>query len=176
MSLWKLFQNVWKTENIPESWYNSKVIQLPKGRTPINQLQNMRHIHDRDETFKFFGQIVTDFAKSTIIDNMSKFRLACRPGHRPSEHLFVVKSIFALYNANNKGLLISSFDLKTFFDSEDIFDCMDALYRRNIKGKIYRLLFNMNKNVRIQVKQWLEQQILEMLVQRWLKEAWIRLQ
>ena len=66
--------------------------------------------------------------------------------------IYVVKSIFALYNANNKGLLISSFDLKTFFDSEDIFDCMDALYRRNVKGKIYRLLFNMNKNVRIQVK------------------------
>ena len=152
MALWNLCRTVWESEKIPAKWHESKVIQISKGRGPLNSLASKRHIHDRDEHFKFFGQIVTNIAKETLMEKMTKYQLACKPGHRPSEHLFVIKSMMALNQSNNKGLLMTSFDLKTFFDSEDIFDCMDSLYKRNIKGKIYRLMFNMNENVRVKVK------------------------
>ena len=83
---------------------------------------------------------------------MSKFQIAGKPGHRASEHLYVLKSVFAHYQSKNKGLLVTSFDLKRFFDSEDIFDCFNEIYRSQVKGKVYRLLFEMNKNTRIRIK------------------------
>ena len=51
-----------------------------------------------------------------------------------------------------KGLLISSFDLQKFFDFENLRDTMDSLYRLGVKGRVYRLLYNMNKEVEIEVK------------------------
>ena len=58
--------------------------------------------------------------------------------------VYVLKSILSLFKMEKKWIIIASFDLKMFFDSEDIFDCIDALYQRNIRGKLYRLLFNMH--------------------------------
>ena len=111
----------------------------------------MRHIHDRNQTGKFFSQIVLHHAKDNLLKNMSKFQLACKPGHRPSEHLFVLKSVFTQYKQNKKGLLCTSYDISTFFDSEDVFDVFGEVYNNQVKGKVYRLLFEMNKNTRVKI-------------------------
>ena len=42
--------------------------------------------------------------------------------------------------------------MKTFFDVENLHDCMNELYERELNGKIYRLIFEMNKDTRIKVK------------------------
>ena len=139
-------------EKIPTSWNESTIIQLPKGKSKLGDLDGIRHIHDKKEAYKFFGHIVTAVAKEPIFKNMPKFQIACRPGHRPSEHLFVVRSVISYYKEKNKGLLITSFDLKKFFDIENLPDCMNSLYKLNVKGKIYRFLYEMNKNARIKVK------------------------
>ena len=60
-------------------------------------MDNFRNIHERQEMFKIFGQIVIEVAKETIFSNMSKFQIACKPGHCPSEHIFVVKSVIAYF-------------------------------------------------------------------------------
>jgi hypothetical protein len=43
-------------------------------------------------------------------------------------------------------------DVSKFFDRESLVDCMNELYKCNIKGKLYRLLFQMNKNTKISVQ------------------------
>ena len=92
------------------------------------------------------------YAKETLFQNMSKYQIACKPGHRPSEHLFVIKSVISFYQNEGQGILMNSFDLRKFYDSEHIFDCMGELYSSQLKGKLYRLIYEMNKNIRIQVK------------------------
>ena len=47
---------------------------------------------------------------------------------------------------------MSMFDIKRYFDSESAHDCWSELYKSQVKGKAYRLLFNLNKNTRIRVK------------------------
>ena len=55
-------------------------------------------------------------AKNNMVDNLSKFQIACWPGHRLSEHLFVLKSVMALNQKKGKGILATSYDLKSFWD------------------------------------------------------------
>ena len=112
----------------------------------------MRHIHDREELFKIFGQVVTICVKDIIFQRMTKFQIACKPKHRPSEHLYVVKCVLSSLQEEKKCLIATSFDLKKFFDFEEIKDVMDSLYSNNVKHKLYRLVYNMNKNVNIKVK------------------------
>ena len=51
-----------------------------------------------------------------------------------------------------KAVILTMWDLKTFFDTENLVDCMNELYKSEIKGKTYRLLFKLNENIRISVK------------------------
>ena len=87
-----------------------------------------------------------------FLPNMTKFQIACKPGHRPSEHLYILRSVVALFQKERKCFLMAGYDLKKFFDFEEISDVMDSLYQSKIKGKLYRLQFNMNKDVKIKVK------------------------
>ena len=151
-ALLNLFKIVWKTEQIPDVWYDSTLIQISKGKSNINDLNNFRFIHDKNFVFKFLGQIIMNLAKVPIFKNMSKFQIACKPGHRASEHLYTIKSVMAYFSTKKKGLIMSSFDLEKFFDSEELYDCLGELYARDVKGKLYRLLYQMNKNIRIKVK------------------------
>ena len=47
---------------------------------------------------------------------------------------------------------MNCFDLKKYFDSEVLIDAMDNLYKSGIRGKLYRLIYEVNKNNLIQIK------------------------
>ena len=73
-------------------------------------------------------------------------------GHRAQEHIFTIKSVIAFYSMLGKGLILSLFDMSKFFDREHLQDCMGELYQHSVKGKLYRLIYNMNKDTNIRVK------------------------
>ena len=135
-ALLSLFQMVWREEKIPAPWQISHVTQIPKSGQNTTDLANVRNIHVRNITAKFFSQILLSHAKNNLIESMTKFQLACKPGHRPSEHLYVVKSVIAHYTKQKKGILVSGYDIRTFFDSEDIYNVFGEVYLSQVKGKV----------------------------------------
>ena len=122
-----------------------------KGGGSKNDITKYRYIHTKDDIPKLFGHIVISSAKNTIMSNMSKYQIA-KPGHRCQEHTFVIKSVIALYELLKKPLILQLMDLTKYFDRESLKDCMSELYKCNIRGKLYRLLYQLNKNTEIQVK------------------------
>ena len=106
----------------------------------------------KDEFPKFFGNLVMDAAKDTLIHNMSKFQIGTKPGHRAQEHLFVTKSVISLYMKYDKAVILSAWDISKFFDKECLTDVMGEIFKSNVRGKLYRLLYHMNKNTRICVQ------------------------
>ena len=91
-------------------------------------------------------------AKDTIVNNMTKYQIGTKNGHRVQEHLFTLKSIIALYLQHNVPIFIQLYVISKFFDRESLRDGMNSLYHCGIRGKLYRLLFNMNKDTIISVK------------------------
>ena len=129
---------------LPERWSKSTLIQLYKGRGGRGVLDNQRHIH-RDT---YFGHLVVSAAKEKMIANMTKFQIGTKPGHRAQEHLLVLKSVIALHLKYKKTVILSMWDVSKFFDREALSDCMNELYKNNIRGKLYRLLNQMNRTLR----------------------------
>ena len=151
-ALYRLCKAVWKTENFPTIWEKSTLVQLYKSKGSRSVLDNMRHIHIKEENPKFFGHLVVSAAKEQMISSLTKYQIATNPGHRTQEHLFVLKSVIGLYMAFGKTIVVSMWDLSKFFDRENLIDCMNELYKCGVKGKLYRLLYALNKNTRICVQ------------------------
>ena len=151
-SIFNLFETVWSKESEPSQWRQSNIIQIYKGKWAKEDLANQRNIHTKLEVPKFFGHIVIGLAKDKITENMSKFQLGTKPGHRVQEHLFVMRSIITLYELWGKPIIVQLYDISKFFDREMLRDCMDTLYNNGIKGKLYRLIYEMNRETRIKVR------------------------
>ena len=135
-------------------WRDTVIVQIDKGKAKANKadLESKRHIHTKPEIQKFFAQMVTSAAKPMIVENMSPFQIGAVPGHRSQEHLFSLKSFVAMIEDNNEAIAVQLFDLVKFFDSESLVDGLNELYRSNVKGKRYRLLYELNKDTRIMVR------------------------
>ena len=125
--LFVLMKSVWKTEKIPVKWQESTLIPVIKRKGKLGDLEDMRFLHDRNIFMKFFGLLVLHHAKEPIYRHMTKFQIACKPGHRASEHLYVLKSVFQHFKHKNKEILATSYDYKKFFDMENNIDCMNEL-------------------------------------------------
>ena len=144
-SLFYLCKSVWTSEVIPDNWKKTKIIQLYKSKGSIHDLANYRNIHTKTENRKILGEVLTHELRLRVPEKLSKFQIGSIPGHRPQEHIFSIKSIIALFNSRKKGLLLCLYDVKQFFDKENLRDCCRELYKLGIRGKLYRLTFNLNE-------------------------------
>ena len=128
------------------------MIQIHKKESK-EELENYRFIHIKEDIPKFFGFMVTQLIKPKIIKNISKFQIGAIPGHRSQEHLFCMRSIISLYNERmKKPVIVSLLDVSKFFDREHLKESLDSIHDLDIKGKLYRLLYMMNKETIIEVK------------------------
>ena len=147
-----LFKTVWDNETKPDQWKQTTLIQLYKGKGDPCDFSNQRFIHMKDYIPKSFEQIVVSKVKPKIVSNVSKFQIGALPGHQASEHLFVIKSTVALYMWLNLPMILQFYDIRKFFDSESLRDAMNSMYHCGVKGKLYRLLFELNKSNTIKIK------------------------
>ena len=151
-ALFNVYQTVWETEVMPPSWMNTVLVQVYKDSGDRSCLDNYRHLHIKQDIPKVFGHMVMSVAKATISQNLTKFQIGARAGHRPQEHLFVLKSVMSLYAQHQKTLFLSMWDISKFFDRENLRDVMNEIYSLGVRGKIYRLIYQLNKNSVISVK------------------------
>ena len=151
-ALYKLYDVVWTHEVKPDKWRDTVLVQLPKSKGDRFDLNSKRHIHLRSEIQKFFEHMVTSIAKPMIVKNMSPFQIGAVPGHRSQEHLYVVKSVVAMLEECNEATAIQLFDYSKFFDSEQLVDGLGEIYRSDVRGKPYRLLYELNRDTRIRVR------------------------
>ena len=151
-ALYNLFRVVWGKERKPDMWRNTILIQLYKGRGPRGDLNNQRNIHTKQDIPKFFGHIVASAAKPNMIQNMSPYQIGTKPGHRAQEHLFVVKSVIGLSEHKGQAIALQLWDLSKYFDRESLTDGLNELYRSDVRGKLYKLIYELNKDTRITVR------------------------
>ena len=118
----------------------------------LSDYNSQRNIHTKEYVPKLFEGIIVDKSKDKIVSTCSKFQIGGIPTHRSQEHLFCVKSVVALYSMLNINLYLQVFDLAKYFDKEILKDAMDTLYKCGIKGKLYRLWYEMYKDSQIRIK------------------------
>ena len=128
-------------------------MQLPKGKKNKEELGNRRHIHTKEQPIsKYFMHMVSSLAKPKIFEDLSAFQIGAVTGHRAQEHLFSMKSFIAMIEMKHEAIALQLYDISKMFDKEVLVDVLNETYRANVKGKVYKLIYEMNKDVRIKVR------------------------
>ena len=87
-----------------------------------------------------------------IIESTSRFQIGGKPGHRPQEHIFCVKSVISKYIQEKKMIIIACYDIKSFFDKEVLGDLMDELNAIKVDPRAQRLFYKLSRDTKIKVK------------------------
>ena len=140
-----------ETEDFPTCFDLTILQQIYKGKGSRAELSNSRFIHLKEWLPRTCDALVVGGMKERILASSTKFQIGGQEEHRSQEHLFSLKSVIAVMEHREEGILFQLYDIRKFFDHESLRDVMDTLHNIKVDEKVYRAWYMMSKNTRIAV-------------------------
>ena len=151
-SMYSLCKRIIENEEVPEIFQNTVLIMIWKRKGSMEILKNNRFLHMKDVLARCVDALVVRQMKEALITRLSIYQVGGLPGHSTLEHLLTLKTVLARMEEIGSGLIFLAMDIISFFDKEDIFDCLNTLEQLDVNKKAVRLWYMLNKNTKISVK------------------------
>ena len=151
-AMYKFCKRIIDTEEIPKSFMRTILYMLWKTKGPSNILKNNRFLHMKSVLYRTVDTLVVGKMKEPLVSRSSIYQIGGLPGHSILEHLLVIKTILARMEEIGEGIIFLVIDLVSFFDREDIFDCLETLEELEVNEKARRIWYLLNKDTKIVVK------------------------
>ena len=152
-SIFKLCKKMIIKEEFPSRFRKTMLHMIWKQKASAEILKNSRFIHMKDGFLpRTCEALVVEKMKGKILESSSKYQVGGQPGHSPEEHIYTIKSMWALLEAEGSGMILTLVDIVAFFDRESIYDVMQTLHEVGVSKKAARVWFKLNEGTEIAVK------------------------
>ena len=151
-AIFKLCQRVIDNEEVPDNFRKTLLVMIWKRKGPMDILKNNRFLHMKDVLARSVDAIIVSKMKEPLTNRLSMYQVGGLPGHSILEHLLTIKTVLARLEEMGEGITFMVIDIISFFDKEDIYDCLETLEALKVNKKAVRLWYLMNKNTKISVK------------------------
>ena len=151
-AIYKLCKRIIDNEDIPDGFRTTTLIMIWKRKGSMDVLRNNRFLHMKSVLARTVDAIVVKEMKSTLISKLSIYQVGGLPGHSIAEHLLTIKTIMARLEDIGTGCMFLVMDIVSFFDKEDIYDCLETMEHLGINKKAIRMWYLLNKATNIRVK------------------------
>ena len=150
--IYKLCKRIIENEEIPECFRITTLYMVWKRKGSADILKNNRFLHMKQVLARTVDSMVVQQMKQTLISKLSIYQVGGLPGHSINEHLLTIKTVLARLEEIGKGLIFLVMDIISFFDKEDIYDCLETMEALEVNKKATRMWYLLNKNTKIRVK------------------------
>ena len=103
--LYKIFQDIWETEDIPQSWKKGLIVKLPQ-KGDLRDCNNWGGITLLSTTSKVFTRIILKRIKEAIDEVLRQEQVGFRKGKSCIDHIFVLRQILEQSHEWNSPLYI----------------------------------------------------------------------
>ena len=149
-AIYELCKGTIEKEEVPKCFNKTTLIMIWKMKGPMNILKNNRFLHMKNVLARTVDALGVSKMKDELVKASSIYQVGGLPGHIVNEHLLFLKTVMA--EKEKKGFIFLVIDFVSFFDHEDIFDCLNTLDKINVNKKAKRLWYLLNKDTIIQIK------------------------
>ena len=116
-AMYHLCKRMVENEEFPHSFRKTLLYMIWKQKGPAEVLKNSRFIHMKEGFLARTSEaLVVGKMKECILKSSSKFQVGGQPGHGPEEHIFTIKSVWAMLEREGQGMIITLVDIVSFFD------------------------------------------------------------
>lgn len=141
----KVFNEILKTEIIPNEWLCSTIILFFK-KGDRTELKNYRPISKTSHMYKLFMKIIANRLSETLEEHQSVNQAGCRSGFSTTDHLFVIQQLIEKSTEHNLDLYMGFVDYEKAFDSIEHPYLWLAMREQGINTKYIRLMKKIYEN------------------------------
>ena len=142
----------YEKEQIPEELYEIYIKSIYKGKGDSGNLENQRGIFLSSTILKLKEKMILNRAEPKIETGMSRYQAGGRKNHSIKDQVFIVRSIISIHKYFNQNLIMEFIDLRKAFDKMVLKNVMQNLWEIGVKGRIWRMIYCINKKATIKIK------------------------
>ena len=114
--LTEIFEQIWNSEELPESWKIGLIVKLPK-KGDLTNCNNWRGITLLSLTSKVFSKVIQTRLSKVIDKSIREEQAGFRSGRSCTDQIFVLRQILEQSREWNTPLYINFLDIEKAFDS-----------------------------------------------------------
>ena len=151
-AIFKICQVMIEREEFPSSFKKTTLHMIWKRKGAMDVLSNNRFLHMKDVLARTVDALIVERMKEPLIKSATIYQIGGLPGHSINEHLITLKTIMAWAEKTGKEIVFMIMDIMSFFDKENIFDCLETMEKLNVNEKAARVWYKLNKDSEVTVK------------------------
>ena len=151
-SLLNMINTIFKVEEIPDPLKDIDVKTMYKGKGDTRELKNQRGIFLSNEILKIIEKLIYIRIRPRMENTISEWQAGGRPKRNITDQLFILRSLWNYYAYMNMEIILEFLDLVKAFDKMILRAVLIDLWMCNIKGKIWRIIYQINKESEISIK------------------------
>ena len=149
----KMMNYFWMNEKIPSKLKCLYIKFMYKGKGPISELENQRGIFLGSNIVKTYEKLCMNRMNPELnVNGYTKFQCGGRKEMSPTDQVFTLRSAIEYMHYMGRNYFVEFCDLKKAFDKMILKNVMDDLWRSNVRGRIWRNVFNINQSTDIIIK------------------------
>ena len=148
----KAMNNIYETEDIPQSWQEGEILRIYKGKGKKGKCSNERGITLSSNAGKLFERIINNRITQKI--KITEAQAGGQKGKATADHLTIINNIIkqTKRKKKDKKLYIALLDVTKAYDKAWLNAILYALHKSGIDGKEWRITRNLNQNLTATIK------------------------
>ena len=143
---------IFQEEDMPESLLELDIKAIYKGKGSITEISNYRGLFLGNTISKLLEKLICARTSPKVDTSMTEAQAGGREGRNITDHLFIIRAIIKHFKYLNIPLIIEFLDLIKAFDKMILRNVMTDLWKCQVRGKIWRVIYLMNKQATISIK------------------------
>ena len=145
-----LMKEVWKSEEVPKHWKSGSITTLWKGKGDKECLANHRGITVSSAVGNILEEVI-DRRMEKIV-HYSNGQAGGIKGAATADHLFLLRGMMTTAKEDKTNLFLTFYDVAKAYDNADVNNMLYIMWNAGVKGKMWRILKNLNKDTTAVIK------------------------
>lgn len=149
----KLFNLIFDTGIVPESWSEGNILPIYKNKGNINVAENYRPITLLSCFGKLFTAILNTRLNNFVNENgiIDSCQAGFRKGFSTTDNLFILQSLIQIAKINKTKLYCAFVDFQQAFDTVWRNGLWQKMLNTKINGKCFNFIRNMYSNIKSRI-------------------------
>ena len=148
--LYPIIKHFWESEIPPQEWNEGIITNVWKGKGDREKLKFQRGITVSSSISMLCEQLINE--RMIELVKMTQAQGGGKKGSATRDHVFLLRGAITHAIKNKECMYVTFYDVAKAYDRADVEDMLVIAWEHGVKGKLWRLLKNLNTNLTAKVK------------------------